>query len=81
MTEAMPFLQKAILLSYDPRPFRRVLFVFFSLTGGSLLTRSLILIYPQESGLEAWLSPPVSIPKEAGAEKEKPPCFYSTTSS
>ena len=21
MTEAMPFLQKAILLSYDPRPF------------------------------------------------------------
>ena len=23
MTEAMPFLQKAILLSYDPRPFRR----------------------------------------------------------
>ena len=26
MTEAMPFLQKAILLSYDPRPFRRELF-------------------------------------------------------
>ena len=23
MTEAMPFLQKAILLSYDPRPFVR----------------------------------------------------------
>ena len=23
MTEAMPFLQKTILLSYDPRPFRR----------------------------------------------------------
>ena len=23
MTEAMPFLQKAILLSYDPRPFFR----------------------------------------------------------
>ncbi len=23
MTEAMPFLQKAILLSYDPRPFGR----------------------------------------------------------
>lgn len=23
MTEAMPFLQKAILLSYDPRPFER----------------------------------------------------------
>ena len=23
MTEAMPFLQKAILLSYDPRPFDR----------------------------------------------------------
>ena len=22
MTEAMPFLQKTILLSYDPRPFR-----------------------------------------------------------
>ena len=25
MTEAMPFLQKAILLSYDPRPFGAVL--------------------------------------------------------
>ncbi len=23
MTEAMPFLQKAILLSYDPRPLQR----------------------------------------------------------
>ena len=23
MTKAMPFLQKVILLSYDPRPFRR----------------------------------------------------------
>lgn len=23
MTEAMPFLQKTILLSYDPRPFTR----------------------------------------------------------
>ena len=27
MTEAMPFLQKAILLSYDPRPFWDGLFV------------------------------------------------------
>ena len=26
MTEAMPFLQKAILLSYDPRPFGRGVF-------------------------------------------------------
>jgi hypothetical protein len=26
MTEAMPFLQKAILLSYDPRPFVRGVF-------------------------------------------------------
>ena len=26
MTEAMPFLQKAILLSYDPRPLARGLF-------------------------------------------------------
>ena len=26
MTEAMPFLQKAILLSYDPRPFGRGIF-------------------------------------------------------
>ena len=26
MTEAMPFLQKAILLSYDPRPLRGVFF-------------------------------------------------------
>ena len=29
MTEAMPFLQKTILLSYDPRPFLRCLFVFY----------------------------------------------------
>lgn len=27
MTEAMPFLQKAILLSYDPRPFGVVIFM------------------------------------------------------
>ena len=27
MTEAMPFLQKAILLSYDPWPFGRVFFM------------------------------------------------------
>ena len=27
MTEAMPFLQKAILLSYDPRPFGRDFFM------------------------------------------------------
>lgn len=27
MTEAMPFLQKAILLSYDPRPFAPGAFV------------------------------------------------------
>ena len=26
MTEAMPFLQKTILLSYDPRPFVRCVF-------------------------------------------------------
>ena len=28
MTEAMPFLQKAILLSYDPRPFVRDIFCY-----------------------------------------------------
>ena len=27
MTKAMPFLQKVILLSYDPRPFALVLFI------------------------------------------------------
>ena len=27
MTEAMPFLQKAILLSYDPRPFAACFFL------------------------------------------------------
>lgn len=32
MTEAMPFLQKTILLSYDPRPFVRC--VFLRLTAG-----------------------------------------------
>ena len=30
MTEAMPFLQKAILLSYDPRPFAGGIFIFIS---------------------------------------------------
>lgn len=28
MTEAMPFLRKLILLSYDPRPCRRGVFFF-----------------------------------------------------
>lgn len=28
MTEAMPFLQKAILLSYDPRPFVPGMFLY-----------------------------------------------------
>lgn len=32
MTEAMPFLQKAILLSYDPRPFVRGGFLVQSVT-------------------------------------------------
>ena len=27
MTEAMPFLQKTILLSYDPRPFGKGFFI------------------------------------------------------
>ena len=35
MTEAMPFLQKAILLSYDPRPFGRGIFF-----GSALCERS-----------------------------------------
>ena len=30
MTEAMPFLQKTILLSYDPRPFPGSFFFAFS---------------------------------------------------
>ena len=33
MTEAMPFLQKAILLSYDPRPFGGVHFYIEKTTG------------------------------------------------
>lgn len=33
MTEAMPFLQKAILLSYDPRPFGGELFVHRTASG------------------------------------------------
>lgn len=31
MTKAMPFLQKAILLSYDPRPFPGAFFVWVSI--------------------------------------------------
>ena len=30
MTEAMPFLQKTILLSYDPRPFGGVIFLHYA---------------------------------------------------
>ena len=38
MTEAMPFLQKTILLSYDPRPLRRGrVFLFFRLFSFFLL--------------------------------------------
>lgn len=39
MTEAMPFLQKTILLSYDPRTFGRALFFteFLTERGESLL--------------------------------------------
>lgn len=37
MTEAMPFLQKTILLSYDPRPFWRGDF-FWSLPGSRSLS-------------------------------------------
>lgn len=29
MTEAMPFLQKTILLSYDPRPLPRAFFLYW----------------------------------------------------
>ena len=44
MTKAMPFLQKAILLSYDPRRFRQGVFhgknaeqrLFFAWMGGKL---------------------------------------------
>ena len=37
MTEAMPFLQKAILLSYDPRPFAgAVLFLCLSCAAGAV---------------------------------------------
>ena len=37
MTEAMPFLQKAILLSYDPRPFGRGFVYPILETGGAKL--------------------------------------------
>lgn len=40
MTEAMPFLQKAILLSYDPRPFGPGFFIFFCLPEPHLLSIS-----------------------------------------
>ena len=32
MTEAMPFLQKAILLSYDPRPLQGGVLFFYKLS-------------------------------------------------
>ena len=44
MTEAMPFLQKTILLSYDPRPSSRG--AFFML-GYSVITRGTRLEMPQ----------------------------------
>ena len=41
MTEAMPFLQKAILLSYAPRSLRRSVFV---VTGENVLLRESVEI-------------------------------------
>ena len=35
MTEAMPFLQKAILLSYDPRPFGLGIFLWWTVQGSN----------------------------------------------
>ena len=40
MTEAMPFLQKAILLSYDPRPFVAAFLLHHSLRDGLALRAS-----------------------------------------
>ncbi len=37
MTEAMPFLQKTILLSYDPRPLCTGFFLF-RFVGGSIIS-------------------------------------------
>ena len=50
MTEAMPFLQKTILLSYDPRPFKQVPLRKSMLFGFVFLFRSFrFLIQPTSS--------------------------------
>lgn len=48
MTEAMPFLQKTILLSYDPRSFYRVHFSFCSFILG--LRTSLLCVTSSNFG-------------------------------
>ena len=45
MTEAMPFLQKAILLSYDPRPFRQGAFSLYQ-----VMVKSILATSPRRSG-------------------------------
>lgn len=54
MTEAMPFLQKAILLSYDPRPFLVGVIVAFVYGYGGMFAAgnmSLANIYPITASL------------------------------
>ena len=53
MTEAMPFLQKTILLSYDPRSFRAgLMFEFIPHQKGSLsgAFKLILLCFPAECG-------------------------------
>ena len=45
MTKAMPFLQKVILLSYDPRPFGRVFFMGALLRERRLKIEKVILMF------------------------------------
>ena len=57
MTEAMPFLQKAILLSYDPLPFPRMIF-FMCVIPSPIVCRSEYSIAKRDGEVKPLFVPP-----------------------
>lgn len=54
MTKAMPFLQKAILLSYDPRRFRAGSFVFCRLYASEFFCEGTAYKLVSHAGIYSW---------------------------
>ena len=75
MTEAMPFLQKAILLSYDPRPFGVGIFMCFQnamdqlkVRGHRIITSHSCRSFNQYSSQVYLLNRPWNARSESGSE-------------